>query len=42
MILLPIEYNRPKQEYYFLPNTEQEYETKFEILLRELFQNSVD
>ena len=27
--VLPIESNRPKQEYYFLTNTEWEYRTKF-------------
>ena len=37
-----IESNRPKNEYYFSPNTERNKRTKFEILLGEVSQYIIE
>ena len=39
---LLIESNQPENDYYWPPNTEREYITKFEILLWEVFWNSIE
>ena len=40
--LLLIESNQPEHKYYFPPNVEQGYRTKFEMLLVLLFKYIID
>ena len=42
VILFPIESNWLRHGYYFPPNIEQEYRTKFEILPGKLFKNIIE